>query len=62
MYKNYDELPLMLSVGSRYLKIERVCVGEGKRFPDTENRRASRDSERQIYRMDQQKRFKVKRE
>ena len=58
MYKNYDELPLMLSV----LKIERVCVGEGKRFPDTENRRASRDSERQIYRMDQQKRFKVKRE
>ena len=58
--ENSSKRLLVLHKSETGLKIERVCVGEGERFSDAEDRRESSGSEREIYRMDQQKHFKVK--
>ena len=66
MYKSYDELPVMLSVHdvAEVLGISKssayVLVKE-KGFPKLKiGARVVVHSERKIYRMDQQKHFKVK--
>jgi predicted transcriptional regulator len=64
MYKSYDDLPLMLSVHdvAEVLGISKssaYVLAKEKGFPTLKIRESS-GSEREIYRMDQQKHFKVK--